>query len=86
MYGEESFHFQIVFTCALLKGFLFSALGFPAFLISIYLSMKDLCEKSGIGVSTLQKVRKGNTPRPATLGRIAKALNVDVQDIIQEGE
>lgn len=50
------------------------------------ISLKDLCEKSGIGVSTLQKVRKGNTPRPATLGKIAKVLNVDVQDIIQEGE
>lgn len=50
------------------------------------ITLKDLCEESGIGVSTLQKVRKGNTPRPATIGRIAKALGVDVQDIIQEGE
>ena len=49
-------------------------------------NLKEVCESAGIGVSTLQKVRKGNTPRPATIGRIAKALNVDVQDIIQEGD
>lgn len=49
-------------------------------------NLKELCVEARIGISTLQKVRKGNTPRPATIGRIAKALNVDVQDIIQEGE
>ena len=49
-------------------------------------NLKDLCVNAGIGISTLQKVRKGNTPRPATIGRIAKALNVPVQEIIQEGD
>ncbi len=49
------------------------------------ISIKELCEKSGLGVTTLRKARKGQcSPRPATIGKIAKALGVDVKDIIQD--
>lgn len=49
--------------------------------------LKDLCEKSGVTEITLRNIRQGkSTPRPATIGRIAKALGVDVRDIIQEGD
>lgn len=51
------------------------------------LMLKDLCAEAGLAEITLRKIRqKKTTPRPATIGRIAKALNVEVQDIIQEGE
>lgn len=49
--------------------------------------LKDLYKKSGVSDRALLDLRQGKRkPRPATLGKIAKALNVDVQDIIQEGE
>ncbi|MDD6666213.1 MAG: helix-turn-helix transcriptional regulator [Eubacterium coprostanoligenes] len=49
--------------------------------------LKDLCKRAGLSENAFRAIRQGkSTPRPATLGRIAKALNVDVQDIIQEGE
>lgn len=51
------------------------------------LMLKDLCDKAELAEVTLRNIRQGKrTPRPATLGRIAKALGVDVQDIIQEGD
>ena len=46
---------------------------------------KDLCQKAGIHEVTLRQIRKGSrNPKPSTVGKIAKALNVDVRDIIQE--
>ena len=49
--------------------------------------LKDLCESAGIGEITLRNIRQGKSrPRPATIGRIAKALGVDVKDIIEGGE
>ncbi len=48
---------------------------------------KDLCDKAGIAEITLRNIRQGKrTPRPATIGKIANALGVDVKDIIQERE
>lgn len=45
--------------------------------------LKNLCEKSGVGEITLRKIRQGkSTPKPVTVGKIAKALNVNVEDII----
>ena len=47
--------------------------------------LKDLCQKAGIGEVTFRNIRAGRSePRPATVGKIAKALNVKVQDIIAE--
>lgn len=46
---------------------------------------KDLCQKAGISETGLRKIRTGErNPKPATIGKIANALNVGVQDIIQE--
>ena len=45
--------------------------------------IKDVCERAGISQPTLRKIRSGErNPKPATIGKIAKALNVKVQDII----
>ena len=45
--------------------------------------LKNLCEKSGVSEITLRKIRQGkSTPKPVTVGKIAKALNVNVEDII----
>ena len=49
--------------------------------------IKDLCKIAGLDESAFKAMRDGKrTPRPATIGRIAKALGVDVKDIIQGGE
>ena len=50
------------------------------------ITVTDLCHKAGIAEVTLRKIRAGErNPKPATIGKIAKALNVNVQDIIAEG-
>lgn len=51
------------------------------------MTLKELYSVSNVSDNTLLAIRKGKvTPRPATIGRIAKALGVDVRDIIQEGD
>lgn len=46
-------------------------------------SMKELAEKSGVDVVTLARINKGKqTPRPQTIGKIAKALNCDVAELL----
>ena len=48
---------------------------------------KDLCERAGLSDVGLRKIRTGErNPKPATIGKIAKALGVPVQNIIGEGE
>ena len=45
--------------------------------------LKELCQKSGIAETTLRKIRQGKCiSKPATIGKIAKALNVRVEDLI----
>lgn len=47
--------------------------------------LKELAEKAGITMEALRNIRKGKSvPKPATVGKIAKALNVNVQEIIME--
>ena len=47
--------------------------------------LKDVAKGAGISVNALYDIRKGNSqPRMSTLGRIAKALNISVKDLIQE--
>jgi len=51
------------------------------------MTLKELYSTSKVSDNALLAIRKGeSTPRPATIGRIAKALGVDVRDIIQEGD
>lgn len=47
--------------------------------------LKELAQKAGITMEALRNIRKGkSTPKPATVGKIARALNVNVQEIIME--
>lgn len=47
--------------------------------------VKELCEKVPISYNSLWNIRKGKSePRPATIGKIAKALNVSVSDLIED--
>lgn len=47
------------------------------------MTLKDVCTSSGISDTAFRAIRQGKTnPRPATLGKIAKALNVNVKEII----
>lgn len=45
----------------------------------------ELCDKAKIGRPTLTQLKSGRrNPRPATIGKIAKALNVKVEEIIEQ--
>ena len=46
----------------------------------------DLSVKAEMPVQTINGVLRGRSIRPATLGRIAKALDVDVTDILEKEE
>lgn len=46
----------------------------------------DLSEKAEMPTQTINGVLRGRSIRPATLGRIAKALGVDVTEILEEEE
>lgn len=48
------------------------------------LNRNTLSEKSGIPVPTICNVYKRGTCKPATVGRIAAALGVDVTEIIEQ--
>lgn len=47
---------------------------------------RDLPAAAGLPRPTVQNAVVGKSVRPATLGRIAKALGVDPAELIQEGE
>ena len=47
--------------------------------------LKDVCERADLTPISLKRILSGATnPRPATVGKIAKALNVNVKEIITE--
>lgn len=47
------------------------------------LTMKELSEVSGVNVTTLSRINKGKQkPSMKTIGRIAKALKVDVEELV----
>ena len=48
------------------------------------LSQKDLAKKAGMPISTLCTVTQRKSFRPATIGRVAAALGVDVTETIEE--
>lgn len=44
---------------------------------------KELCAKAGIAKITFAQIKAGkNKPKPATIGKIATALNVPVEQLI----
>ena len=48
------------------------------------LSIDDVCKSSGVPRETFKQARNGKrNPRPVTVGKIAKALGVDVTEIIE---
>lgn len=44
----------------------------------------DLCEKAGIQYGTYKRATQTGMVKPATAGKIAKALNVPVQDLLED--
>lgn len=48
------------------------------------LSLSELSEISGLKISTIQGALKRCSARPATVGKIARALGVDVENIIEK--
>lgn len=49
--------------------------------------LKDVAHASGITEQAFRNIRTGKSePKLSTLGRIASALGVNIQDIIKEGE
>ena len=44
----------------------------------------DLSEKAEMPIQTINGVLRGRSIRPATLGRIAKALGVDPSELLKE--
>ena len=47
------------------------------------LTLEAVSTKTGVSVTTLTRIRSGKQqPRPVTLGKIAKALGVKVEDLV----
>lgn len=44
----------------------------------------DLCKAVEIQYQTYQRITNGKNAKPATIGRIARALNVPVESILEE--
>lgn len=45
---------------------------------------KDLAQLSGVTENTIQRAKAGKKIRLSTIGKIAKALNVDPSEILKE--
>ncbi|MBC1758737.1 helix-turn-helix domain-containing protein [Listeria ivanovii] len=48
-------------------------------------SASDL-RSEGLSPQTITRIRRGKEVKPVTVGKLAKALGVEVTDIIEEGE
>mgnify|MGYP000194648794 FL=1 len=44
----------------------------------------DLCKVAEIRYQTYQRITSGKDAKPATVGKIAKALNVSVENLIED--
>lgn len=54
-------------------------------LAELCISKKELAEKSGVDVVTISRMISGvQEPRPKTVGKIAKAINVSVKELIED--
>lgn len=51
---------------------------------TLQINQLQLAEKAGISRQTLSAVMNGRSCRPELLGKIAKALGVDVTEIIEQ--
>ncbi len=49
------------------------------------ITLRDLEEMSGVSKETISGIERGSrSPQPLTLGKLAKALDVDVDDLLSE--
>lgn len=49
------------------------------------MNYKELSEATGMTQESFVRIKKGRqNPRPATVGKIAKALNVNVEDLVEQ--
>jgi|GEM_PF-2010502 len=49
------------------------------------LDVNELAEKSGVPTATLVQVKGGRqSPRPKTIGKLARALNVPVEELLED--
>lgn len=49
------------------------------------LENKELAEKTGISITSLQRIKNGSTnPRLITIGKLARALSVEVTELIEK--
>ncbi len=46
------------------------------------INTNELSQKSSINCSTLTRIKNGKQVQPATVGKIAQALNVPIEDLI----
>ncbi|EDK33890.1 Hypothetical protein CKL_1848 [Clostridium kluyveri DSM 555] len=47
------------------------------------MSTRELSKVSGVAVSTINKIERGyTTPNPVTIGKLAKGLNVSVEQVV----
>lgn len=49
-------------------------------------SMKKLSALSGVSIQTLRNIKAGKAIFPETAGKIARALGVDVEDLLETKE
>lgn len=50
------------------------------------ISLNELQEKAGMPLPTIKGVIYGKNVKPVTLGKVAKALGVEVEEILEEEE
>lgn len=55
-------------------------------LASACMNPYDLCAKIDISYQTYRRISTGKNCKTATVGKIAKALNMSVEDLIEMGE
>lgn len=48
------------------------------------ITVNELSKQSGVNIVTLTKLRSTHEVMPKTVGKVAKALNISVEEIIEE--
>ena len=48
------------------------------------LTIESVSKKSGVSRSTIEGIRRGREVRPSTVGLLARALRVDVEELIDK--
>lgn len=50
------------------------------------LTLRELAEKAGVSKDTVSRIEREGTAYPATIRKLAAALNVDPGELVKEGE